>query len=242
MAPIHFISYGDSKYSIAKTRIHKEATNMNIFSTINIYSPDDIDSVFLSKYMNILSQNRGNGYWLWKEYFILRRLNEIEHGDYLVYCDSGCTINPNGIDRFNEYVKMIEESESGILSFQLCFPEKAYTTSQIFNAFDLPTSSQLQIRLDGQLIATILVMKKCNNVMNIFNKFFEIIDFDQKLITDHYNKQDQIKEFIDNRHDQSILSVIRKIYGSVVIPDETWYINFSCAQAKLVPFLATRKR
>jgi hypothetical protein len=240
MTVIHFISYGDSKYLEAKKRIEQEAIDMNVFSTINIYSPLNIDESFMSKHMNILSHVKGNGYWLWKEYFILKRLNEIDAGEYLVYCDSGCTINSNGINRFNEYIEMIDKSESGILSFQLCFPEEWYTTSQIFNSLDISNTSS--IRTSGQFVGGILIMKKCDNVMNIFNKFFKIINQDQKLITDHYNKINQIKEFIDNRHDQSILSVIRKLYGSVIIPDETWYANFNCNQAKFIPFLATRKR
>jgi hypothetical protein len=85
-------------------------------------------------------------------------------------------------------------------------------------------------------------MKKCEHVINIYNKFFDVIDTDKKLITDYYNKINQSDEFIDNRHDQSILSVIRKIYGTVVLPDETWYVNFNCEKAHTVPFLATRKK
>ena len=43
------------------------------------------------------------------------------------------------------------------------------------------------------------------------------------LVTDHYNKMEQCSEFKDNRHDQSILSLVRKKHGSIVLPDETYF-------------------
>ena len=51
------------------------------------------------------------------------------------------------------------------------------------------------------------------------------------------------KEFFrDNRHDQSILSVSRKIHGSLVLPEETWFESFGCENSLKYPFWATRDR
>lgn len=238
---IHFISYGDNKYHTAKQRIKAEAINFGIFSSINIYSPSDIDNKFAQKYKDILCKQRGGGYWLWKEHFVSKKLEEVNYGDYIVYCDSGCTINKNGLDRFNEYISMLDNNPNnyGIISFQMDCIEEQFTTSQIFSKLNVATNN---IKKSGQYIGGILIIKKCEHVLNIFNDFFNILDNDHNLITDHYNKVNQNESFVDNRHDQSILSVIRKIRGSIVIPDETYYLNFNCDKAHKVPFLATRKR
>ena len=54
------------------------------------YSPKDIDKKFKEKNKDILSQKRGNGYWLWKPYFILKTFKEkLKEGDYLIYTDAG---------------------------------------------------------------------------------------------------------------------------------------------------------
>lgn len=237
---IHFISYGDNKYNNAKERIKKEAIDFGMFETINIYSQYDLSDQFKKTYSDILQQSKGGGYWIWKEYFVLKRLLEINDNDYLIYCDSGCSINSNGKQRFEEYIKLIEEDKNnnGIISFQMEFPEEQYTTSQIF----LSTNAPNEIKKTGQYVGGILIMKKCENVLNIFRDFFSVLKQDHKLITDYYNNYKQSLTFIDNRHDQSILSVIRKIKGSIVIPDETWYEDFNCEKAKTIPFLATRKR
>jgi len=238
---IHFVTYGDNNYSSAKNRISQEAKNFQKFTSINVYSHLDIDKDFFNKYNDILSLKRGGGYWLWKEYIILKKLNEINDGEYIVYCDAGCTINKYGIYRFNEYINMLENdtNETGIISFQMneCIEER-FTTSQIFSILN----ANDKIKKSGQFMATILIMKKCKNVLDIFNEFFKIVDIDHKLITDHYNKNNQQKIFIDNRHDQSILSVIRKQKNTIIISDETWYKNFNCTEAQKIPFLATRKK
>lgn len=238
---IHFVSYGNNTYNFAKQRIKSEAINFGMFSSINIHSPNDIDKDFSQKYIDILSLQRGNGYWLWKEYFVSKKLSEVNFGDYVIYCDAGCTINKNGLSRFNEYIELLDNDPNnyGIISFQMDCIEEQFTTTQFFSNLNVIDDD---IKKSGQHMATILIIKKCDHVVNIFNDFFKVIDSDHKLITDYYNKINQEKIFIDNRHDQSILSVIRKIKGSLIIPDETFYLNFNCEKAKQIPFLATRKR
>ena len=50
------------------------------------------------------------------------------------------------------------------------------------------------------------------------------MDFDINLITDSYiNNQDN--QFIENRHDQSIFSILGKIYDSIVLENETEFRN-----------------
>ena len=64
-------------------------------------------------------------------------------------------------------------------------------------------------------IRKVLVLKQ-NEVDNFVNQYFNGSDFDKitckhkdaKLITDYYNNQNQISGFCDNRHDQSILSLV----------------------------------
>lgn len=238
---ITFITYGTNGYEGAKNRIKKEALEFGMFKSINAYSACDIDQQFLHKYSEILGQPRGNGYWLWKLYFVQKILREIEYGDYIVYCDAGCTINKAGINRFKEYLKILDDDPTnrGIISFQMCFPEEQYTTSQIFSALNVTSQ---EVKHSGQYIATILIIKKSPNVISILEDFFRVVDSDHKLITDYYNSVNQSKSFVDNRHDQSILSVIRKIRGSIVLGDETYWHDFNCAGAKLIPFLATRKK
>lgn len=236
---IHIISYGDQKYNKSKQRLFNEALDTNWFYSININSETDLNQSFCKEFNDILIQRRGGGYWMWKFDIILRKLQDIKDDEYLVYVDSGCTINKYGKDRLQDYINMINNSDDKIISFQMCHLEKHYTTNQIFDTFGVKSDNY--ILESGQYVGGILIMQKTKKVINIFTKCLESVRKDHNLITDKYNSY-QSNYFKDNRHDQSILSVVRKIDGSIVIEDETYIKNTTSFTTVNVPFLATRKR
>ena len=236
---LHLISYGDKKYIKAKYRIYNEAFNTKWFYSIKCYGLEDLSVNFRNEFKSILTMKRGSGYWIWKFDIILNKLEEINDGEFLIYVDSGCTVNANGTKRLEEYVEMIKNSKNKIISFQMGHKENVWTTKQIFDSFGVPENDP--IKTSGQYIATIIIMQKCEAVINMFNDCLDKIRKDHLIITDHYNSN-QKKCFRDNRHDQSILSVARKIHGSIVIPDETYSLDFNSETMQKIPFLATKKR
>ena len=238
MEKIHFISYGDEKYKFAKRRIYNQASNSGWFDSIKCYGKEDLTSDFVKEFKNILSIKRGGGYWIWKFNIILNKLREINDNDFLIYADSGCSINLNGKNRFYEYIEIIKNNKYKIISFQLTHLERMWTTKEIFNIFNIPENDVIET--SNHLMATVLIMQKCSAVINIFEDCINKIKENPLIITDNYNNN-QRAYFKDNRHDQSILSVARKIHGSVVLPDETWDENFNADHMQKIPFLATRK-
>lgn len=61
---------------------------------------------------------------------LLKKLDEINENDILIYLDVGCTINPKGKEKFNEYIELLNKNDEGIISFQLNHLEKKYTTKR----------------------------------------------------------------------------------------------------------------
>ena len=207
---VHFISYGDDKFVHSRNRIRKEATSCNWFDTIKVYNKDDISQEFQNKYKMILDKERGGGYYIWKLDIIEQRLCEIEDGDMLVYIDCGCFINKNGYTFFKECLDKLTKSEYGIISFETNWLEREYTTKQIFDFFDV------QMDMSGQYLSGILIMKICNHLNIILQQAYDALNTKPYLFTDEYNIL-QDEHFKDNRHDQSILSIIRKKYGSIPV-------------------------
>jgi len=235
----HFITYGDDNVN-CKSRILDEAEKFEFFNSITAYGPEQISQNFYNKHKNVFEQKRGGGYWIWKYDIILQKLNEINDNDILVYTDCGCTINKDGKNKFYEYIKMLNESPYGIISLQMNYIEREWTTKELFNILDIDLDSE--IAKSGQYTAAILIMKKSNHLMQILNKCIEIIDKDNKLITDFYNNNNQESYFKENRHDQSILSLVRKKYNSIVINDYNDSWNNINDENKNIPFIATRKK
>jgi len=237
---IHLISYGNNRFKNSKKRIYNEAKNSNWFNTINIYGPENLSDEFKNEFNYILKKPRGAGYWIWKFDIIKQQLNKIVKNDILVYVDAGCTINIQGKTRFNDYIDMLNKSDKGFISFQMPHIEKKYTTKEIFHHLKMNINSDNGN--SGQFIGGILIIKNTTNSMNIIDECINVLRTDHLLVTDHYNKLNQCSEFIDNRHDQSILSLVRKKYGSIILTDETWFVPFGNKESLKYPFWATRKR
>lgn len=215
----HFITYGTNRYSESKYRLKREVEQLNIFDSITLYDDKKLTKEFKEKHKEVLSQQHGGGFWIWKYDIIKQKLNEIADGDYLVYLDAGCVINQAGKERFYEYFNMLNDSSYGIISFRMDHKEYVWTTSQIFNYFNINYNSE--IGNSGQALGGILIMQKKPHLLKILDELYKVLDYDDKLFTNIYNKEKQHLGFKDNRHDQSISSILRKIHGSIILSDET---------------------
>ena len=112
--------------------------------------------------------------------------------------------------------------------------EYKYTTKEIFNYFNIKYESD--IFKSGQYLGGILIMKKNKHLINLLKIYEKCIDDNPLLITDIYNNKNQHPEFLDNRHDQSISSVLRKIHGSeVIVGDESYVVPFGEGESLKYP-------
>jgi len=245
---IHFITYANEKFAKAKKRILQQAEEFGEFKTMRGYGPEDLPKTFYEKYKHILDRDRGGGYWLWRPIILLDALATLKEGEFLVYLDAGCTLNPLGKKRFHDYINMLDQSEYGILSFQMSGNkgpgslevEKKWTIREIFDYFGISPNSD--IGDSGQYLGGVFIMQKNEHLEKYMTMFMEAIMYDPLMCTDDYNKKNQIDVFKDNRHEQSISSVLRKTIGSLVIDDESWMQPLGFGESLKYPFWATRLR
>ena len=218
----HFVTYGDNKFSIQKKRLSHQAKNFEIFSHIHLYGKKDLSKSFVDKYFKILKNSVGGGYWLWKPYVIQDVLSKTNENDIILYLDAGSTLNIEGKNRLIEYFEMIEVSESSFLRFQIKEKEKYWTSKEVFEELGIEINSE--IGNSNQLAGGIIFIKNNYESKEFFKKFFDIVEKNPNLITDYY-QDNQIKGFKSPRHDQSILSILGKSINSIVLDDETYFID-----------------
>lgn len=236
---VYFFSYGDSNYRNSKERIFNEAKNFG-FDDVKVYGPENISKEFYDKTSPHISHSRGCGYWLWKSFFLKNTFDKMKDNDICVYADAGCHVNIHGKKRFQEYIDMINKNETGILSFDLGgFLEKMYTNEKAFEYFNIEKDNEY-VRGSGILMATIMIMRKCDHTVKLIDEYYKIALESPEIFSDIYNEYKRTPEFRDHRHDQSIFSILRKLRGSVVIPDETYAINWN--DLIEIPILSTRIR
>lgn len=238
---LRLITYGNNLYYDSKKRLIEEAIKFNVFDTVKDFGFEDLSDSFVQKYIKVLEQNRGGGYWIWKLDVIEQSLKNMIDGQILIYLDAGCSFNLKGKKRFNEYIELLKKSKYDILSFQMQKEiEKEYTTKEIFNCLNVDIDGKEAN--SGQFLGGVLIMKKGKHLRLLLDKYWEVLNKNMYLFTDKYNKN-QEKYFKDNRHDQSVFSLIRKKYGSeVIIGDETWFDDFNSEKALKYPIHALRKK
>jgi hypothetical protein len=98
------------------SRIQNQANDLGVFNSINILNENDI-STFINKHIEFIKKEPyGFGRFIWKPKVIFDALENIKHGDVLVYCDAGTYININGRSRFSDYLNFMEKKSMVVFS------------------------------------------------------------------------------------------------------------------------------
>lgn len=238
MSKTIFLSYGNDVFINAKERIKNQALEFG-FDQVNIFGPSDLSDEFKEKTKTALNNFKGGGYWIWKTYCLKKIMDEADLNDIIVYCDAGCSVNKNGKEKFDEYIKMLKSSDTPILSHEFLFSfykNCQYTKKDVFDFFNI--TKEHEIYNKRQLISTVIIMIKTEYTIKLINEYYDIAINNPNLFTDTYITPNY-PEFIDHRHDQSIFSILRYLRGSVIVPDTTWGPN--CDKLK-EPFIAYRNK
>jgi len=200
-------------------RINNDLSNnrYDLFDEIKLLNENNLDKFIKNIIENIITKYgyRGYGYWIWKPYIILQELNNLDEGDILIHLDSHCKLDSikNKFTKIIDY--LINENNKPLIIAQSGFNDYMYTTIKLKNTVENYLSYKFSEEelLMPQYEAGIMFMKKNNFTINFFNVYFDIMKQNIDTITDIYNNdKDNHKSFIENRHDQSVCSLLAKYY------------------------------
>ena len=173
-----------------------------------IYGPNDIDPEFKEKNKEILSKFKGNGYWLWKPYFIYKTFKEkLREGDYIIYTDAGILY----MNSTYLVIDFLKQQNAEMWMNRLDLKERLYSKRDAFilMGVDMPFYSETYQYMGG-----IQIYRKSKYT----EKFIEQLLFysqDKRIILDTPNTLgvENYPGFKENRHDQTDLSLLLKKYG-----------------------------
>lgn len=238
---IWIISFGggDKNYHDAVFRIQKEFEDINFdFYKIIAYTDKDLkdDLEFWKKNGNFIENNkRGYGYWIWKPYLILKTLNQMDNNDILFYLDSGCEIINN--EKINERINFIIEkcNKFNILYTNTPQYEKTYNKMDLLEYMNLNNNEILN---SLQMQASCIFMKKNDIIVEFINEWYNI-SCNYHFIDDSVSVKENDISFIENRHDQSVFSLLLKTekYKNILNTD-----NNILYESDIYPISISRKR
>lgn len=216
MSDLYFLSFADKRYASSMLRLQNEVYSFP-FSKYFFYTENNLPGSY-KRNLRYKMHRRGFGYWKWKSFIVKRLLTTMQEGDILVYSDCGVHWNKYGMKRFEEYVEMLKCSKENILAFQQPYLEKDYTKGDLLYALNAYDNEKLTMTL--QLWAGVFFIKKTTESIRIVDCWFDICHNQYDLITDKISNQRNLKGFIENRHNQSIFSLIVKLNSHIEIPFE----------------------
>lgn len=234
-----FLSFGNNRFINSRRRILKEVmalryNSKSLFDEFKIETESVINEPgyidVINKIPTKLGTGRGYYWWTWKPYIMYKTLCTMNDGDILFYCDSGMSIlnNDNTVKKFNELFELITDinkCETGIITFITTGPknqrlEYMYNTLSVFEHFNVENIEDITHTQQCQAgVNMICKTKKSIEIMTIFYetalKHPELFVCDQRVFPNFNTKT--LNGFKDHRHDQSIWSVLMKIYKCNVL-------------------------
>jgi hypothetical protein len=207
MAQTLLVNYANRVFTRSQQLNCESGVRRGRFDQAIAYGPDDIDLEFRRRNSHILDQERGNGYWLWKPYFIRRTLDQLANGDFLFYCDAGAIF----LDPIAPLLELCIHSGQDILSFELDHREGTWTKR---DAFVLLDCDQPQYVDSLQRLASFSLWLNSEEARQFADRWL-LMAQDERILTDTTNTMGlpNYAGFREHRHDQSVFSLLAKKCG-----------------------------
>lgn len=233
---------GGQKYVASAKRIAKHARDFPQIDQAIAYTDTDLDDGYSALFPDFPKRYpRGFGLWSWKPYLIARELEELSDGDILIYVDGGCELNAAAQSRFADYLQWTQDH--GALLFQVAHPNKHFTKNDPRLLPDETFGEQ------GQIAATVLMVQKNQRMIAFVDKWLAMCAEDDGELLKDVDPITQKPEFVDHRHDQSVLNAAAYAHDLACMPDETYLgephplrLRRFAKQAMALPILAMRNR
>jgi len=221
MSDFWFLSFANSSLDgfirSPLKRIRRQAEAMGVFGDrIRVWTENELDGGFREKMKeHLVPGSRGYGYWCWKPQVVLQLFSEMKDGDVLLYADAGCHLNPKGKKRLNEYFAMAKEH--GIVAFQartLDNPPRHFLLDgdwckgDLLDFFDVRKDEV--VTQTGQLGGTSFIVSKNKLTTRFFEEFRQVFYDHFPLCDDSASNSPNLCGFVENRHDQSVFSLLGK--------------------------------
>jgi len=208
MVKYHFITFAtDDFISFAEQNV-KTALETGKFDTAKIYTMNDIEPFYKNHNSKLFRCKRLGGYAVWKPYIILKHLTQMDEGDILCYNDSKYL-----------WLKNVREFEKNILTnnnigVYLNKPNSGKHIEKEWTKYDayvlMNVCNKPNITDTPQAWSGFILLRK-NIETIVFTSEWTTFNQDMRICSDISNKfGSNDKRFCENRHDQTILSLLCK--------------------------------
>ena len=202
-------TFGGCSYSLkmSQNRLVEQAKHhFNGCASFDENSPYIIQ--LFREHKDICQYSRGVGFWFWKPFIILKTLESVNTGDYVFYMDVGTDIQQD----LSILYKLCTEN-NGFLIFENRSgnPQGKIWTNNLWtkrDCFKIMSCDTPEYHNGNQSDGAYQLYQKNDITLKFLKEYCEY-SMDRRIITDEPNTLgENLPQFIDHRHDQSILSLL----------------------------------
>ncbi len=220
-----FLTFGDGRtgWMKASRRLLRESKKTALFSenysfTLNDISQIDSDAFRTIQKIRARQEFRGCGFWIWKPAMLFWAHLQFPN-DHLLYVDAGSHFktDPSGTNRLCQL--LIEAEQNGALAWSLPnHNELQWTKSETLDLLKPSNSIVCENQVQSGYISLPPSLER-NELLGQWRNF--------ALESDGFHFTDELRgvqhpEFIEHRHDQSVLSILWKSLSLHARNDETF--------------------
>lgn len=196
---IRLVTYSDERMSKSKELCWQSAMKYGCHN-FDSYWPFNIDLDFTVKNEDVLSQDRGSGYWLWKPYVIDQAMQNCKEDDVLIYSDAG-------VEFVNDVKHITSKMDQDIFFFTNGFNQMDWCKMDVIKHVAPDTKPD-----DKQVQASVIFFQVNNKTRAFVKEWLELAQI-PGFIDDSPSKEPNHPTFAEHRHDQSILTALQYKYG-----------------------------
>ena len=211
MSRIHFITFANTSY-MNPNRILEQAKSFNIFTSIKGLNENDIPEYITQHHQFIQDHPEGYGRFIWKPKIIYDKLLTMEDNDILLYCDAGCHLNINGIDRFNKYLTSFVTND--VLAFLT--PNVYKTNYYVKNDAVMSYFPELHKHLRQYMYAGVVFVKKTPSSLRMIYDWLSLSQNYHFLDSSNSIEHPEVAGFIGQDSDNGLFALCVYKFQSIV--------------------------
>ena len=202
---IYFVSFGSNyKYEEQSYQVMRDLCSVYRKSFYRIFTVADIPGD-INEYAK--RYRRGYGYWIWKPWLVRQVLGTLATNDIVLYFDGRCGVarKGSGVGWLNEFA---EKPEFDIAAWQMDYVERHWTTGDLLDR--ISGDNRVADGATGQFAATFHAWRVNARTLRFASLWLDFMARNPGLCRDEPSRLPNDPEFRENRHDQSVFSLMLK--------------------------------
>lgn len=203
---LHFVTFAEGKQFTKFAEWNKKKL-LKAYpgAKVIIYNSFDLSEEIVSF---ATSNPRGFGYWIWKPWILAEYIKNVKNNEFVVYFDSRAAFFGKSVNWIDRSLKLMPDKRGDFYVYRSSSHlEIEYTKMDTLKFFELETNND--ILYTGQIFGTIIGINLNFFTRSVINNWLNFPIYNNLLINDEVILPN-FPEYIENRHDQSIFSLLLK--------------------------------